>query len=88
MCPYLYQHTIECQINMTGNKYNWTQKFENVYIFIKCNLQYIYNILHYKIHSAVPSKKTNKLHNEFTTLQKIAQRSAKGNAQRVAQYSS
>ena len=69
---YLYQHSIDFQINMAGKNYKWTQKYENVNIFIKCALQYIYNMLQYEICSPSPSSKTaqrnsqncTKLHNK------------------------
>ena len=55
---YLNQHSIDFWINMDGNKYKWTQKLENVNIFIKYTLQYIYIILLFEIYFALPSKKT------------------------------
>ena len=46
---YHYQHSIDFRINMAGNKYKRTQKFENVHILIKyTSLQCIYNMLQYK----------------------------------------
>ena len=54
---------IDFRINMVGNKYKWTQKFENVQVFIKCTLQYIYNMLQYELSFPVPSNE--KLHNEI-----------------------
>ena len=76
---YLYQHSIDFWINMAGNKYKWTRKFENVRNFIKCTLQHIPNMLHYGIYSPFRSNKTaqrdsqrcTKLHNEVHNVLKI-----------------
>ena len=56
---YLYQHSTDFRINMVQNKYKCTQKFDNVHIFIKWTLQYVYNMflscpqikLHNEIHN-------------------------------------
>ena len=57
-----YHYSIDFRINMTGNKHKWMQKFENVRIFIKCTLQYIYNMVNLKFVLLCPQIK---LHNEI-----------------------
>ena len=79
--PYFGQYSIDFWINMTWNKYKWTQNFENVHNFIKCTLQCIYNMSQYEIYSPGPSNQTAQrnaeLHNFLCVLVSLNRRKIK-----------